>query len=94
MAKAIKFTTGETNLMKEFGLDRFDYTEETVTTRTNPFSGAPIQLNTFASKLYDKIKAIEMDINMGCFTVPVTKFDRLRYLFSKLFPSEYMDLLD
>ena len=90
-----KFTKGETNLMKEFGLNGFDpYETAKEYEATNPFSGVAVQLNTFGATLYALIKGMEAKYNRRDKTFKQQKFDRLRMLFLKLFPSEWMDLLD
>jgi len=54
---------------------------------TNPWSGVVCHLSPVAVALYDYIK--------GCESLRSYKyFDRARYLFAKLWPDEYMNLLD
>ena len=94
MAKAIKFTTGELNLMKEFGLDPTKYDEPKVTERSNPFSGVSVPLNTFEAKLYDLTIKMIMAYESGDPNFKVGKYDRLKYLLLKINPQAYMDLID
>ena len=54
---------------------------------TNPFSGREVVLPPLGVALYDYIKGCEQLRNY-------TDFDTARYLFAKLYPSEYMQLLD
>jgi len=53
----------------------------------NPFSGVRVVLPPLGVALYDYIKGCEL---LGNYT----DFDTARYLFAKLYPSEYMELLD
>ena len=53
----------------------------------NPYSGAREVLTPLGVALYDYIKGCEMTGNYK-------NFDTARYLFAKLYPSEYMTLLD
>lgn len=95
MSDTKKLTTGEKNLMTEFRLDRFDPLETAKEFEaTNPFSGVTVPLNTFGATLYGIINVMYAQYNRGDKSFKVQKYDRLRYLFSKFFPSEYMDLLD
>ena len=54
---------------------------------TNPFSGREEVLTPLGVALYDYIKGCEITGNYS-------DFDTARYLFAKLYPSEYMTLLD
>jgi hypothetical protein len=54
---------------------------------TNPFSKATVVLPPLGVALHDYIKGCEMTSNWRY-------FDNARYLFAKLYPSEYMTLLD
>jgi len=56
-------------------------------TVTNPYSGKSVLLTPIGVALYDFIKGCEMLHNYK-------NFDNARYAFQKLFPSEYMTLLD
>ena len=53
----------------------------------NPFSGVVCHLHPVAVALHDYIKGCEM---LGQYKY----FDKARYLFAKLWPDEYMQLLD
>lgn len=53
----------------------------------NPFSGVRVVLVPLGVALYDYIKGCELTGNYK-------NFDTARYLFAKLYPSEYMQLLD
>ena len=64
-------------------LHLFDHDEEV----TNPFSGATVILPPLGVALHDYIKGCEITGNYS-------DFDTARYLFAKLYPSEYMTLLD
>ena len=54
---------------------------------TNPFSGREVTLEPLGVALHDYIKGCEITGNYK-------NFDTARYLFAKLYPSEYMILLD
>ena len=54
---------------------------------TNPFSGVEVVLEPLGVALYDYIKGCEL-------TGSYTHFDTARYLFAKLYPTAYMQLLD
>lgn len=87
-----KMTTGELNLMKKFDITNVDAPPTTV--RYNRFSGVPADLNEAAAKIYDLIQDMQDKYDRGDPSFKVQDFDRLRYLFLKLWPDEYMDLLD
>jgi hypothetical protein len=53
----------------------------------NPYSGVRVVLTPLGVALYDYVKGCEMTGNYK-------NFDTARYLFAKLYPSEYMQLLD
>ncbi|MSQ46742.1 MAG: hypothetical protein EXR24_07205 [Ignavibacteria bacterium] len=91
----IKFTKGETNLMAKYQLvsDQRDYTATPYLETFNRFSGEAVNLNQFALKLYSKIMNLVKSYESGVH-INVSEMDRLRYLFLKLFPKEYMILLD
>ncbi len=86
-----KLTKGELNLMKEFGIEDV-YAPPTVI-RTNIFSGEGVNLNTAAARIFDLVMGMQRQYDMGV-KINVAKFDRLRYLFLKLWPDSYMSLLD
>ena len=94
MAKPIKFTTGELNLMKEFGLDSTKFDEPKVTERSNPFSGVSVPLNAFEAKLYDLTINMIMAYERGDKNFKVQKYDRLKYLLLKVNSDAYMRLID
>lgn len=54
---------------------------------TNPYSGREETLTPLGVALYDYIKGCELTGNYK-------EFDTARYLFAKLYPSEYSTLLD
>jgi hypothetical protein len=56
-------------------------------TVTNPFSGKSVELTPQGVALYDFIKGSEA-LNLG------EKLAQGLYIFRKLYPNEYMDLLD
>ena len=94
MAKAIKFTTGELNLMKEFGLDSMKYDEPKTDSRANPFSGDRVPLNTFEARIYDLTINMIMAYERGDKNFKVQKYDRLKYLLLKVNSDAYMRLID
>lgn len=53
----------------------------------NPFSGRSVTLEPLAVALHDYIKGCEITGNYK-------QFDTARYLFARLYPNEYMILLD
>lgn len=60
---------------------------------THPFSKERFMLEPKAVALYDYIKGYEKMIHMGK-TKNIRQFDTARYLFMKLWPNTYMNLLD
>lgn len=94
MAKPIKFTTGELNLMKEFGLDSTKFDAPKTTKRTNPFSGVSVDLNEFEARIYDLTIDMIMMYERGDRNFKVAKYDRLKYLLLKVNSQAYMDLID
>lgn len=88
-----KLTTGETNLLKEFGLDKFTQDEPRTITHTNRFSGVPVEVNRLESGLYREAMEIYNQYEMGR-KVSIGKADRLKYLLLKLNNAAYMTLLD
>ena len=54
---------------------------------SNPFSGREVTLPPLGVALHDYIKGCEITGNYK-------QFDTARYLFAKLYPNEYMILLD
>lgn len=89
----MKFTTGEQNLAKKYNLDLTRVGDPAVFTATNPFSGVQVKLNALGASSYSLTMQKYQDIHYGRST-NVAEADRLKYLFLKLFPDEYMDLLD
>lgn len=89
----MKFTTGEQNLARKHNLDLTKVGEPAMCTATNPFSGVQVDLNELGGALYALTMKKYQDIHYGRST-NVAEADRLKYLFLKLFPDEYMDLLD
>jgi hypothetical protein len=87
----MKFTTGELNLMKKYSITDIDApATETV---YNPISGVPVKLNKAGLHTYATIMNMMANYERGV-KINVSEFDRLRYLFSKVWHPEYMDLLD
>lgn len=86
-----KLTTGEVNLMKKFGIT--DVESPVTTLRSNRFSGETVKLNEAAAKIYDLVIQMNNQYDSGV-KINVQDFDRLRYLFAKLWPAPYMSLLD
>ena len=93
MANAKKLTTGEQNLLKKFKLDTFSPTEPATFERSNVFTGSPSKLNTLGIRIFDLVISMQMAYDRGT-KINIQDFDRLRHLFLKLFPDEYMNLLD
>ncbi len=60
---------------------------------TNPFSGAKVMLQPKAVALYDFIMGSQHLIAAGNYK-NIKLFDTARYLFQKLWPNSYMELLD
>lgn len=93
MSKVLKFTTGEQNLAKKFNLDLTKKDEPVAYEAENPFSGVTVQLNPLGAQLYQLTLQKYRDIERGL-SKNVAEYDRLKYLFLKLFPDAYMDLID
>ena len=89
-----KLTVGETNLIAKYNLTDLAkrYSETPTLTVSNIFGGTA-KLNEFGSKLYQNISSLYSRYERGDMKV-IQDYDRLRYLFLKFFPSEYMDLID
>lgn len=85
--KAIKLTSAEQKL-----LDSLEVGTQSETV-FNPLSGAREILEPQAVALYDFIKGLELMIHQGKIK-DIRTFDRARYLFLKLYPDAYMNLLD
>ena len=81
MFENVKFTKTELRILSllEIGENSEDV--------TNPYSGVVCHLDPTAVALHDYIKGCEM---LGQYKY----FDQARYLFAKLWPDEYMQLLD
>jgi len=89
-----KLTVSEIRLVTYIGELGFSVKSEDRETRRNPFSGVQHELCPLAMALFDYIvypcdgsiyRAVK-------FNRP--KWDRARYLFAKLWPKQYMDLID
>ena len=93
MNKTIKFTKGETNLISKYNLNQFDTSELPNKPHFNRFSGEVTLLNPFGTNLFDCINLQYSKYEKGDMKA-VRDYDRLRYLFMKLFRNEYMILLD
>lgn len=81
MFENVKFTKTEEHILST--LEVGDNYEDV----TNPYSGVKCHLHPVAAALHDYIKGCEM---LGQYKY----FDAARYLFAKLWPDEYMQLLD
>lgn len=88
-----KLTTGEKNLIKKFGLDTLNPDDPFTLERANRFSGEPAKVNAFGAKIFDTVIAMQYQYDRGT-KINVQDFDRLRYLFAKLFQEAYFTLLD
>lgn len=88
-----KLTPGEEKLMIKFNLRDFKVDEEPTIGVANVFSGEVTKLNQLGVRLHNIIKSKESAIGYGQ-DKNISEFDRCRYLFAKLFPDAYMDLLD
>lgn len=86
-----KFTTGEINLMKKYNV--VDADASPCTSRTNPISGVSVQLNLAGASLHDTIISMYRNYERGM-KFNSSEWDRLRYLFLKLYPNAYYDLID
>ena len=91
--KTIKFTKGETNLISKYNLNQFDVAELPNKPHFNRFSGEVTLLNQFGTNLFTCINLQYSKYETGDMKA-VRDYDRLRYLFMKLFPKEYMILID
>ena len=91
--KTIKFTKGETNLISKYNLNQFDTSEIPNKPHFNRFSGEVTLLNQFGTNLFTCINLQYSKYETGDMKA-VRDYDRLRYLFLKLFPKEYMILID
>jgi|APGre2960657505_1045072.scaffolds.fasta_scaffold06777_7 hypothetical protein len=93
MNKTIKFTKGETNLISKYNLNQFDSAALPNAPNFNRFSGEVTLLNQFGANLFTCINLQYSKYETGDMKA-VRDYDRLRYLFMKLFPKEYMILID
>jgi len=85
----------KTDYFKKYGSDNIVY---------NSWSGAPSQLTPLETTIYQWVKAWEQKynhaVNRGIFPItkvtqaPVQAFDNMRYFFSSINQSAYMELLD
>lgn len=91
-----KLTQPEVNLLNK--LVETGYIHEVLpssaATRTNPFSQASRVLEPLAVVIYDFTVAWMLDYERGLNKAPVSVFDRARYLFLKLWPDAYSELID
>lgn len=96
MAKTIKFTKGEMNLMAKHGLTKYgdplDPTKAFV--RSNPFSGVEVPVNMFAANLIDTLISMYHDYNYHPEKFKVGEYDRLKYLLLKVDSEAYMNIID
>jgi len=89
----MKFTMGEYNLANEFDLDLSLYKEIPLWPVQNHFTKETIMLNNLGLKLYNNIMNKYEAYERGE-SGAVRFYDRLKYLFAKMFPKEYMKLID
>lgn len=89
----IKFTIGEYNLANEFDLDLSLYEEIPLRPVFNPVSKETVMLNNLGLRLYDNIMKKYEAYERGESNA-VKYYDRLKYLFAKIFPKEYIKLID
>ena len=85
--KPVKLTKAEQNLLDSLEVGK---KPEVV---YNELTGAKELLEPQAVALFDFIKGMEYSIHIGK-TKDIRLFDRARYLFLKLYPNAYMNLLD
>ena len=103
----IKFTKGEKNLISKYNLNQFDTSEIPNKPHFNRFSGEVTLLNQFGTSLFTCMNLQSRWILYSKYEMGDMKwkprntlrlggrdYDRLRYLFLKLFPKEYMILID
>jgi hypothetical protein len=89
----VKFTTGEQNLAKEFGLDLTKIDGPRILRATNPFSGDSVPLNQLEADIYNNVMTLYQQYCNGNGKV-VGKYDRLKYLLLKINSDAYMRLID
>jgi hypothetical protein len=98
---ATRLTTPDRNLLHRLDLPLADGPAD----RVNPYTHATHSLEPLALALYDFIVDARQDGPLDQFQRPphvlyldrrfsIRDWDRARYLFQKLWPTEYMDLLD
>ena len=92
MNKTIKFTKGEKTLISKYNLNQFDTSEIPNKPHFNRFSGEVTLLNPFGEFLFTCINLQYSKIFEGDYKNE-RDYDRLRYLFIKLFPKEYTILM-
>lgn len=90
-----KLTKGQQNLIAKYNLmsagDPMDPNK--VTVRSNPFSGAQVEMNAFMANLYDLVCDKYRQYEMGDHSV-VRDYDRLKYLLLHFDTQAYYDLID
>ena len=90
--KKAPFTKGEINLMVKYGIDGFNVTGPRGYVITNHF-GVTVPANEFEVELYRQTMIQYSKYEAGDFSA-VRDFDRLKYLFLKVNPEAYYDLID
>lgn len=86
-----KLTTGEVNLMKKYNIT--DVEAPATETVSNLFSGVEVKVNQAGKHIFNLVIGMQVQYDSGI-KINVSEFDRLRYLFLKLWPDAYYDLLD
>ena len=90
-----KLTKGQTNLIKQYGLDIFDpYDTNKQFVARNPFSGAEVQMNRFMANLYRLVMQKYSDYERGVGGNTVQQYDRLKMLLCHFDSNAYMQLID
>lgn len=83
----------EINLLNKIDSYKVIIPTETEEPRSNPYSGKTVTLSPLLASLYDFIIS---SYNRGLVgpVIPVSVWDRARYLFNRLNPDAYYDLID
>jgi len=93
--KTKKLTKGQTNLIKQYGLDIFDpHDPNKQFVARNPFSGAEVKMNQFMANLYQLVMQKYADYERGVGGSTVQQYDRLKMLMLHFDSNAYMDLID
>lgn len=88
----MKFSKGEINLATKYNLDLTKNDESPTHIAQNPISGVEVKLNSVQVTLYCATMDAYAKWEQGTGTSQT--FDRLKYLFLKLNPNAYYDLVD